>query len=89
MSNESEKPMTWDYRVVHHDTDPDNEWYAIHEVYFEGDTVMGATQLPVGVLADTAEGLYGCMSRMRDAMTHPPLRLSELAQFWGETQPPS
>lgn len=86
MSNETETPMKWDYRVVHHDTDPDNEWYAIHEVYFQGDTVMGATQLPVGVLADTAEGLYGCMNRMRDAMAHPPLRLSELQKFWDETQ---
>ena len=85
----SEPQTTWDYRVVHHDTDPDNEWYAIHEIYFQGETVIGATELPVGVIGDTVEGLYLCMSRMRDAMNHPPLRLSELVKFWSEPPQPS
>lgn len=36
------EPVTWNYRVVKHEG-----WYAVHEVYYEGETPVGMTTDPV------------------------------------------
>lgn len=78
MTDTNEPQTTWTYRVIHNDTDPRYEWYSIHEVHYLGDTIIGYTEDPVGVVGDTPDELFGQLNRMKDAMLHPPIRITEL-----------
>lgn len=69
---------TWNHRVVHNDTDPRYEWYSIHEVYYAGDRIIGYTEDPVGVVGDNIDQLFSELNRMKDALSRPVLRLTEL-----------
>lgn len=33
--------MTWNYRIMRHVEPDDAHWYAVHEVYYDGDGVDG------------------------------------------------
>lgn len=70
--------FTWNHRVVHHDTDPENEFFAIHEAAYQGETLTLVSPHFASVLADTVEDLHGTLNLFRDALAHPILRLSEL-----------
>jgi hypothetical protein len=70
--------FTWNHRVVHHDTDPENEYFAIHEAAYEGGNLSLVSPHFASVLSDTVDGLHGTLNLFRDAMSHPVLRLSEL-----------
>jgi hypothetical protein len=64
--------------VVHHDTDPENEYFAIHEAGYENGILTAVSPHFASVLGDTIEGLHESLNRFRDALAHPILRLSEL-----------
>ena len=78
MTDTTEPSFTWNYRVVHTDTDSRYQWYSIHEVHYKGDRIIGYTEDPVGVVGDTHDELFGELNRMKDALSHPPIRLTEL-----------
>ncbi len=76
--------MTWSYRVILHDTDPNRErwWYGLHEVYYNavGD-VTAWTEEPVGFTCSSDEGIEGVQQSLDMASAdarRPLLRESEL-----------
>ena len=78
MTDTTEPSFTWNYRVVHTDTDSRYQWYSIHEVHYKGDRIIGYIEDPVGVVGDTHDKLFGELNRMKGALSHPPIRLTEL-----------
>jgi hypothetical protein len=70
--------FTWNHRVVHHDTDPENEYFAIHEAGYKNGILTAVSPHFASVMGDTIEGLHESLNRFRDALSHPILRVSEL-----------
>jgi hypothetical protein len=70
--------FTWNHRVVHHDTDPENEYFAIHEAGYKNGILTAVSPHFASVMGDTIEGLHESLNRFRDALAHPILRVSEL-----------
>lgn len=78
MTDSNNSQFTWNHRVVHHDTDSENEFFAIHEAAYENNALALVSPHFASVLSDTVDGLHGTLSLFRDALAHPVLRLSEL-----------
>ena len=78
--------MGWNYRVMRHPPkDGEEEWYAIHEVYYRSNDVddltvpvheTGYSVDPVGVIADSPEGLRWTLQKMLEALDKPVLEHS-------------
>ena len=78
MTDTNENSFTWNYRVVHNDTDSRYQWYSIHEIHYSGERIIAYTEDPIGVAGETPEELFSELNHMRDALSHPPIRLTEL-----------
>ena len=78
MTDTNENSFTWNYRVVHNDTDSRYHWYSIHEVHYSGERIIAYTEDPVGVAGETTEELFSELNHMKDALSLPVLRLTEL-----------
>jgi len=67
--------MSWNYRVMRHVSpaiphgrDFEEEWFAIHEVYYDDDgKPNGHTQEPIAPYGDTVEELITVIERMLTA----------------------
>lgn len=78
--------MGWNYRVMRHPPkDGEEEWYAIHEVFYSSSDVedrtvpvreTSYTVNPVGVIANSLEGLRWCLQKMLEALDKPVLEHS-------------
>mgnify|MGYP001560878605 CR=1 FL=1 len=63
--------MTWNHRVIRH-VESDNEWYAIHDVYYdENDEPDGVTLDPEAVIGDNLEDLQQTLEWMTKALSAP------------------
>jgi hypothetical protein len=72
--------MTWNHRVIEHDTpESDNGTFGIHEVYYdESGRVKYWTEKAVGVTGESVEALGEELVIMREALSKPALKQSEL-----------
>ncbi len=62
----------WNYRVVGHDTDSEEPWFAIHEVYYEDDGSPRLMSLnPIYAKGETLDGLKEDMAMMFIAFSKP------------------
>jgi hypothetical protein len=67
--------MTWNHRVIRTE-DAAGPFYAIHEViYGDDEVVIGWTEEPVHVGAETARGLFWVLSVMTEALGKPVLQI--------------
>lgn len=48
--------MTWNYRIVRHFSNGE-EWFAIHEVYYEGGRIVNWLSDPIMLISDEPLGL--------------------------------
>jgi hypothetical protein len=61
--------MSWNYRVVKSKDDDGEEYFAIHEVYYNKDgSIKLMTEEPVSVGSDTAEGIKWVLQKMVDSL---------------------
>lgn len=67
--------VMWNYRVIRHTYADGEDFYAIHEVYYEKDGITPSmwSETEMGVGADTVAGLHNELDRMRLATTKPVL----------------
>jgi len=72
---------TWNHRVIHHNTSELHDSYAIHEVHYRGDKIIGFTEDPVGVVGNDVDELFRELNLMKDALSHPILKLTELSDL--------
>jgi hypothetical protein len=78
--------MTWNYRLILHDTNVDAEahWIGLHEVYYDGERIKSWTENAVPFECYADEGAAGLINSLqmalRDAQKHPMLLESELCQ---------
>lgn len=72
--------MTWNYRVIEHDTpEPTESPFGIHEVYYDDQgRVKAWTEKAVGVAAPTVVALGEELEIMAEALKKPVLKESEL-----------
>jgi hypothetical protein len=72
--------MTWNYRVIEHDTpEPADGTFGIHEVYYDDQgRVKAWTEKAVGVAAETVVALGEELEIMAEALKKPVLKESEL-----------
>lgn len=71
--------MTWNYRIIEHDTHPDEKCFCVHEVYYDvHGKVQSWTMRAAGILGDTFEELPEILNMVAKAFTLPILKLSEL-----------
>jgi hypothetical protein len=75
-----EDTMTWNYRVIEHDTpESDMGSFGIHEVHYdEQGRVTAWTEKAVGVAAETVDALKEELEIMAEALNKPVLKESEL-----------
>jgi hypothetical protein len=71
--------MTWNYRIIMDDTteDPHDHWYAIYEVYYLDGVPIDHTVSQSSVFGDSMQDLNQTLVKMRDALNHPVLKMSE------------
>jgi hypothetical protein len=65
--------MTWNYRIVRHVNPSGEEWYAIHEVYYEETKVVTVTEEPICPRCETFEDLREAYELIRHAFDLPPI----------------
>lgn len=73
--------MSWNYRLIHHDKTAPEDWYAIHEVYYDdrSETVQFWSTEPIAVECRTKKEVIKELKRMmKDIKKYPILKLSEL-----------
>lgn len=73
----------WNYRIIHH-LSPEEEYWAIHEVYYEKDKPVSYSENPAVVLsAENPGDLVWTLNQMLEALQKPVLEKSD---FYGESQ---
>ena len=67
--------MSWNYRIVLHDLDPDPEkhWYGLHEVHYgmphePGEPGIGPTENPISFVCSRDEGKDGIVGALELAL---------------------
>lgn len=63
--------MTWDHRVIFHKNDPYEQWYGIHECFYDNprdEIPTSWTEEPIQVISDSPEGLLWTLEKMRLAV---------------------
>ena len=70
-----DSPMSWDYRVMCR-KHGDDESYSIHEVFYDGDTVINWTKEPSGITCESLDDVVVALDRMREALDKPILDYS-------------
>jgi len=76
--------MTWNYRIIYHDTDidPAKHWLGVHEVFYEKGGVTDWTKDAVDFVCDPSEGAEGLIQSLeqalRDVQNQSVLRESQL-----------
>lgn len=70
--------MTWNYRVVRHISPSGEEWYAIHEVFYQENTAFTITEDPVHPRGKTIEELNETYELMRAAFDLPPINYQDI-----------
>lgn len=71
---------TWNHRVMRHAAGTDNEYLAIHEVYYDnedGKEKLGWTQNPISVSGENLDELRWVLERMLRALDHPILEYKD------------
>lgn len=68
--------MNWNHRVVKR-TYEDEEWYAVHEIYYDGDKPWGITTEPSAPGGETIEELKEELDRFRKALNKPVLNYED------------
>lgn len=74
----------WNYRIMRH-KHPREDYYAIHEVYYDVDDVSqkrmprSCTLLPVDVMSETPEGVLEVLRMMLKDVEAPVLEYDEIA----------
>ena len=66
-----EGTMKWNHRVIFHDNGPDNQWYGIHECFYDhpkDDVPTSWTTNPGVVVSDSTDGLFWVLECMRRAV---------------------
>jgi len=67
--------MSWNYRVIKHDEG--DEWYAIHEVYYEDDEPSNVTVEPVYPSGSTHEEFEQNLRYYMKALEKPSLNYED------------
>lgn len=62
--------MTWNYRIIHHDTDldPTQHWLGVHEVFYDDGAVTSWTRDAVNFVCDPDEGAEGLIRSLEQAL---------------------
>ena len=64
--------MSWNYRVMQHSEESDDEYFAIHEAYYNDvGEPDGYTEHPVTVLGASIEELRLILERMLECLAKP------------------
>ena len=75
--------MSWNYRMVHHKEKNGEEWYGIHEVYYNADgTACMMSEEPCMPIGETKKSLMNDLSMMTEAIIKPVLEYDmEFAEY--------
>ena len=66
--------MTWNHRVIRRKYDTGEEYFAIHEVYYDASgEPESVTALPVAVFEDSIDDLAITIDRFRECLSKPVL----------------
>ena len=66
--------MSWNYRVVKNTYEEGGEYFAIHEVYYDGDgNPTSCTALPANFLGDDLDDLKAVLDMVQQAFDKPVL----------------
>jgi hypothetical protein len=62
--------MSWNYRIVKGKTEDGDEYFGVHEVYYNRDgSIKLMTESPVEVASDTLEGVKSVLQMMSDCLS--------------------
>lgn len=64
--------MFWNYRVMVKD-----EYFQIHEVYYEGDKPVSYTDKPITISSDNFNHLDGILDKIKQALNQPVLHYGD------------
>lgn len=68
--------MTWSYRLILNEEDPDNPCYAMHEVFYNDEGKPTSwTSSPVEVILEVDGYANEAVRMFRDILLRPPLRV--------------
>ena len=71
--------MTWNYRVLKHVTEGEEEYYRIHEVYYEDDgEISSCSKKPRTPYGDTVEELQEEFKLMKAAFDKPAISYEDI-----------
>ena len=69
---------TWNHRVIKHDADNDEVYYALHETHYNDDGKPEATTtFPTAVQGDSVEDLRWTLEQMLKALDQPVLNYKD------------
>jgi len=62
--------MSWNYRIILHDTDadPEKHWHGLHEVYYSEDGKLSWTEDAITFVCDLDEGPDGIIGSLELAL---------------------
>jgi hypothetical protein len=80
--------LSWNYRIIREDRPDKEEYFAIHEVYYdEKNNVYAWTKDPIDICVDTEKEIIETLEDMlKDAKKYPVLKMSELEKIENEGQ---
>lgn len=68
----------WNYRVTR-ERFPDEDQYAIREVYYDGDKIVGWTREPSAPIGESVQELIEVLDRMRNAAADVDLQVIDIS----------
>ena len=70
--------MTWNHRVIKRKYETGEEYFAIHEVYYDDDgKPTQVTALPVSIFEDNMDDLANTLARLLESLSKPVLDYDE------------
>ena len=64
--------MTWNHRVIRRKYETGEEYFAIHEVYYDDNgKPNGVTALPIAIFEDSVEDLAITIERVKECLSKP------------------
>ena len=66
--------MTWNHRVICHNENPKEPWYAIHEVFYDDDgNPESCTKEPIQIIQEDVGAIKWEVDKIRKALEKPVL----------------
>lgn len=79
--DDKQVPAGWNYRVIRHTTPAGDDWFAIHEVYYDKEGIPhSVTESPASPFGETHEDLLEDMKLMQLASKKPTLDYTQFSE---------